>query len=337
MDVLSDVLRAVRLTGAVFFDVKARPPFVGTSPAARLIAASVMPDAQHVISFHTMLSGGCWAEIIESPAEAVFVDTGDIVIFPMGDPNAMFSAPRQAAPPPDLSMYERPADGRLPVPFFLNDGEGGEVCRFVCGYLGCDARPFNPLLEALPRLFRAPVSATSRGWLTDLVRLAVHESEQSSAGSETMLARIAELMFVEVVRQYMATLPQGTRGWLSGLRDRQVGAALRLIHSRPSEDWTLAGLAREVGLSRSALAERFATYVEITPMQYLARWRLQLAARLLEESGISIAEAANRVGYESEAAFNRAFKKYAGVPPGAWRRKSTMQRHSGGREAPRAP
>ena len=322
MDVLSDVLRAVRLTGAVFFDVKAHLPFVGASPAAGSIAGSVMPEAQHVISFHTMLSGGCWAEIIGSPMEPIYVDAGDIVIFPMGDPNVMTSAPGAPAPPPDLSMYSRPANGRLPVPFFLNQGrDGGELCHFVCGYLGCDARPFNPLLEALPRLFRAQVSATSKGWLSDLVRVAVEESEHGSAGGETMLAKIAELMFVEVVRKYMAGLPEDARGWFSGLRDPHVGAALRLIHSRPNEAWTLGTLAREVGLSRSGLAERFSSYVEVSPMQYLARWRLQLAARLLDDKTVSIAEAAGRVGYESEAAFNRAFKKHVGLPPGAWRRE----------------
>lgn len=334
MDVLSDVLRAVRLTGAVFFDVKAHLPFVGASPAAGSIAGSVMPEAQHIISFHTMLSGECWAEIIGSPADSIHLDPGDIVIFPMGDPNVMTSAPGTPAPPPDLSIYGRPANGRLPVPFFLNQGQdGGEVCHFVCGYLGCDARPFNPLLEALPRLFRARVSATSKGWLSDLVRVAVEESEHGSAGGETMLAKIAELMFVEVVRKYMASLPEDARGWFSGLRDHHVGAALRLIHSRPGEAWTLGSLAREVGLSRSALAERFSSYIEVSPMQYLSRWRLQLAARLLDDKAVTISEAAASVGYESEAAFNRAFKKHVGVPPGAWRRQRKTRAGNGAAEA----
>lgn len=322
MDVLSDVLRAVRLTGAVFFDVNAHAPWVGTSPAVDSIAAAVMPEAEHVISFHIMLSGGCFAAISSRPGDPVWLDSGDIVIFPMGDPNVLSSAPDAApSPPPDLSMYGRPADRRLPLPFVLNEGAGtAETCHFVCGYLGCDARPFNPILEALPRMFHAPVSVASRGWLSSLVQVAVEESEHNSAGGETMLAKIAELMFVEVVRKYIDSLPEDSRGWFSGLRDRHVGAALRMIHGRPQEPWTLEALAREVGISRSALAERFTSYVQVSPMQYLARWRLQLAARLLDNKSVSIAAAAAEVGYESEAAFNRAFKRFAGVPPGAWRR-----------------
>jgi AraC-like DNA-binding protein len=324
MDVLSDVLRAVRLTGAVFFDVKAHSPWVGTTPAVESIAAAVMPEAQHVISFHTMLSGGCWAEIVGGHIAPVHLDAGDIVIFPRGDPNVLSSALGIPPPAPDLSMYGRPRDGRLPVPFVLNESAGStDTCHFVCGYLGCDARPFNPLLEALPRLFHARVSTASQGWLSNLVRVAVEESELGSAGGETMLAKIAELMFVEVVRKHIDSLPEDARGWFSGLRDRHVGAALGLIHGRPHETWTLESLAREVGLSRSALAERFTSYVEVSPMQYLARWRLQLAARLLDNKSVSIAEAAAEVGYESEAAFNRAFKKYVGIPPGAWRRGRT--------------
>jgi len=174
--------------------------------------------------------------------------------------------------------------------------------------------------EALARIVHAPVSAETRGWLSSLVRIAVQETEHGSAGGETMLAKLAELMFVEVIRKYIDGLPKDSRGWLSGLRDRHVGAALRLIHARPSGPLTLESLARDVGLSRSVFAERFAHFVGVPPMQYLARWRLQLAAHLLQGNGTSIAAAAAEVGYESEAAFNRAFKKFVGVPPGAWRR-----------------
>jgi AraC-like DNA-binding protein len=130
-------------------------------------------------------------------------------------------------------------------------------------------------------------------------------------------------MFVDVVRNHIDTLPAGSQGWLSGLRDEHVGAALRLIHARPTEAWTIERLAREVGLSRSAFAERFVHYVRITPMSYLARWRMQLAARLLERPSISVAQAGAEVGYESEAAFNRAFKRFVGVPPGTWRKART--------------
>jgi AraC-like DNA-binding protein len=319
VDVLSDVLRAVRLTGAVFFDNEAHCPWVASSPNSAAITA-VMPGAEHVISFHSLLSGECWAEIPDDPTPPTRLRAGDIVIFPMGDANVLSSSPGMRGTV-NLSIYKRPTDRALPVPYVLNqDASGHETCHFVCGYFGCDARPFNPLLDALPRMFVAEVSPASQNWLSNLIQVATKESEHGSAGGETMLAKLAELIFVEVVRKHIDRLPEDARGWFSGLRDRHVGTALRLIHARPAEAWTIEGLAREVGLSRSAFAERFTEYAQISPMHYLARWRMQLAARLLENRGISVAQAAAEVGYGSDAAFNRSFKKYLGVSPGAWRR-----------------
>lgn len=163
--------------------------------------------------------------------------------------------------------------------------------------------------------------ADGSGWVTDLIRVALAEGGGHREGRETILAKLSELMFVEVIRQYLEGIPTDSRGWLSGLRDPHVGEALRLIHARPAENSTLDSLSRKVGLSRTIFADRFSHYVEVPPMQYLARWRLQLASRLLEQSGTCIARAAAQVGYESEAAFNRAFKKFVGVPPGAWRKE----------------
>jgi AraC-like DNA-binding protein len=190
----------------------------------------------------------------------------------------------------------------------------------VCGYLGCDRRPYNPLLDALPRMLHIRSEKTPANLTADLIRFALAERDSGRAGGESVLAKLSELMFVQALRQHIEQTPEGERGWLSGLRDRHVGAALKLIHGRPAEDWTLDRLAREVGLSRSAFAERFAHYVDETPMRYLGRWRMQLAARALERPGVSIAQAAADVGYQSEAAFNRAFKKFVGAPPGEWRR-----------------
>jgi AraC-like DNA-binding protein len=319
VDVLSDVLRAVRLTGAVFFDNEAHSPWVASSPNSTAIT-TVMPGAEHVISFHSLLAGECWAEIPDDPTPPVHLRAGDIVIFPMGDPNVLCSSPGMRGEI-NFSIYNRPTDRALPVPYVLNQGAGGhETCHFVCGYFGCDARPFNPLLDALPRMFVAQVSPASQNWLSNLIRVATEESEHGSAGGETMLAKLAELIFVEVVRKHIDGLPEDARGWFSALRDRHIGLAMRLIHARPAEPWTIEGLAREVGLSRSAFAERFTDYVHVAPMHYLARWRMQLAARILEKQGVSVSQAAAEVGYESDAAFNRSFKKYLGVSPGAWRR-----------------
>lgn len=323
MDVLSDVLRAVRLTGAIFFDVEARSPWVAQTPAAWKFGRAVMPQSEHVIVFHVLTRGSCWAELIDGSAPPIRLNAGDLICLPNGDEHVFGSVAGMRAEP-ELAQYRRPIGGRLPFPVWVNEGGGPETCHFVCGYFGCDARPFNPLLEALPRMVHSPISRETQAWLSTLVRVAIQESEHASAGGETMLAKLAELMFVEVIRKYIHDLPDNSRGWLSGLRDRHVGAAFRLIHARPSEAWTLDTLAREVGLSRSAFAARFHDLVGLPPMQYLARWRLQLAAHLLEGNGVSIAAAATEVGYESEAAFNRAFKKVVGLPPGAWRRNRAV-------------
>jgi AraC-like DNA-binding protein len=318
MDVVSDVLTAVKLTGAVFFDVRAHAPWVTVTPRTDSFRRALMPNAEHVIAFHVVTAGECWGELPGVPPTRF--GAGDFVVIPMGDEHVFSSAPGMRGQA-DLDHYRGAAGRRLPVPFVLNEGGGAEQSHFICGYLGCDMRPFNPLLDALPRLFHASVSTSSQHWLLTLVRTAVRESEHDTAGGETMLARLAELMFVEVIRKHINGLPDDDRGWCSGIRDRHVGAALHLIHGRPAQDWTVEALAREVGMSRSAFAERFASFVGAPPMQYLARWRLQLAARLLTDRAMSIAAAAAEVGYESEAAFNRAFKRFVGLPPGTWRKR----------------
>jgi AraC-like DNA-binding protein len=318
MDVLSDVLRAVRLNGAIFFDMNFIPPFVGESPSTLTIGDSVMPEAERVISFHMLLAGDCFAEIIGGDMPAVPMQAGDVVIFPMGDPNVVSSQPGLRNTP-DLANYYRPMDRQLPfVPNQSQRGQAGET-RFVCGFFGCDARPFNPLLEALPRLLH--FRAGPDGWLTQVIRLAVEESEGHRTGGETVLAKASELLFVAALRSYIEALPADSRSWLAALRDPQISLALRLIHGRPCEDWSVERLARESGLSRSVFADRFAQYVGTAPMHYLGRWRMQLAAARLALPGISIAQAGAEVGYGSEAAFNRAFKKHVGITPGVWRRR----------------
>jgi AraC-like DNA-binding protein len=320
MDVLSDVLRAVQLTGAVFFDMESHSPWVGTTPEASVIAGIVMPEAEHIICFHALVAGSCWVELTDRSDPAIRLEAGDIVVIPKGDAHVLSSSPGLRGDA-NMAAYHRPPGQSLPMPHVLNEGaKGGEVCRFVCGYFGCDVRPFNPLLDALPRLFHARISSTSQNWLSGLVRVGVNESERSGGGREIMLAKLAELMFVEVVRKHIDSQTEDARGWFSGLRDHHIGTALQLIHARPAEAWTLEGLARQACLSRSVFAERFAHYVGVPPMQYLGRWRMQLATRLLERNDLSIAKAAVEVGYESEAAFNRAFKRFVGMPPGAWRR-----------------
>jgi AraC-like DNA-binding protein len=251
---------------------------------------------------------------------ALELHAGDLVVVPTGQAHILSSAPGLRSEP-NLDFYKRPQGGTLPVPFRFNQDGAGEPTHLICGFFGCDRRPFNPLLEALPPMFHASVSSSSQQWLLSLVRAGAAEYEHITPGGETMLAKVAELMFVEVIRKYISSLPPDARGWCSALRDPQVSDALKAIHQRPTETWTVDALAREAGMSRSTFAERFGAFVGEPPMQYLARWRLQRAATLLTKQGIGVAQAAAESGYESEAAFSRAFKRSVGMSPGAWRRQ----------------
>lgn len=319
MDVLSDVLQAVRLKAAVFFDVRACEPIVAETPSMSRIAHLVMPEAEHVIPFHIMLRGSCWVESTDSGEPPEKFSEGDIVIYPHGHGH-IFVTRIGDRMPADVDAYRR--DGRpLPVRMHLND-DGAWTMRFVCGYLACNATPFNPLLEALPPQVLARRPPEGNPIEVDLIKAAVEESEAQRPGRETILARLSELMFVRVVRRYIEQMPEHSTGWLSGLRDPQISKALQGLHARPAHDWTLDELARECAMSRAVLAERFAQRVGETPMRYLTRWRMQLATRLLEQPGIPIERIAEEVGYRSEAAFSRAFKNIVGAPPGAWRRQS---------------
>jgi AraC-like DNA-binding protein len=312
-DVLSDVLRAVRLTGAVYFTVDASAPFAAEALPATEVAPYVMPGVEHVLEYHLVTQGTCWGGIVgEDPLR---LQEGDIVVFPQGDPHVISSSPGLRGTSA-ADLYRRRAGSQLP--FTVREGApGGARTEIVCGFLGCDRRPFNPLLATLPRVLRVS-TREGGGWLESLARLAVTESS-GGPGAETVLARASELMFVEVVRRYLTTLPPEQTGWLAGLRDPFVGRALAALHDRPAEPWTVETLAKQAALSRSALAERFTHLIGEAPIQYLTRWRMQLAATLLRSRNVSVFEAAMEVGYASEAAFSRAFKKVVGVPPAAWR------------------
>jgi AraC-like DNA-binding protein len=311
-DALSDVLRAVRLEGAVFYEVHARAPWAAAAPPAEEMAPHVLPGAEHVMEYHLVAAGTCWGNV--DGGTPVSLVAGDVVVFPQGDPHVLASQPTPLVKDAPTNRTLRPVGGQLPVA--IVDGGSGDAAQLICGFIGWDARPFNPLLATLPRMIHVHGGG---GLLEHLMRAAVTESSERRPGGETVLARLSELFFVEIVRRYIATLPPEQTGWLAGLRDVFVGRALALLHDRPADDWSLDALASSVGLSRSALAERFMHFVGAPPIQYLAKWRMQLAASLLAGGTASVAEAARVVGYGSEAAFSRAFKKLVGVPPAAWR------------------
>jgi AraC-like DNA-binding protein len=317
-DALSDLLQTVRLTGALFFRVEASTPWVAASPAGDVVLPVLLPSAQRLVSYHVITAGPCWAELADG--QPVRLESGDIVVIPGGDAYQIASGADLHCPP-DLAFFRRMARGEAPL--LVTEGGGGPGrLGMVCGFLGCDGGPFNPLLETLPALLHVPrTAARADDHLHGLVDHVIAECEAPRPGGASVLRRLGELLFVEVIRRHVATMPAEERGWLSALRDPQVGHALALLHRRPAERWTLEGLAHACGLSRSTLAERFTHLVGQPPMQYLALWRMQVAARLLAEGTAKVSAVAEEVGYESEAAFSRAFKKAAGKTPSAWRRR----------------
>ncbi|NJD88441.1 MAG: AraC family transcriptional regulator [Betaproteobacteria bacterium] len=325
-DPLSDVLRSVRLRGAIFYYVSFGDDWAAETPASPELANALMPGAEHVLAYHLIVKGGGWAATDGEPA--VRVGSGDIVMFPRGDRHVVSSAPGMQAPSDDSDWRVTTRDDPKPIAVAYHRGvlrpgapapAQGASTVIVCGFVGCDLRPFNPLIAALPRLLHLKSGGVG-AWVAPMLDQAVSESRQGRSGSAAVLDRLSEMVFVDAARRHLESLPEGGSGWLSALRDRHVGKAIGLLHERPADPWTVEELGRQVGLSRSALHERFAGLVGQPPMQYLANWRIQRGAGLLRESDATVAAIAQEVGYETEAAFARAFKRLVGQPPAAWRR-----------------
>jgi len=323
MDVLSEVLSAVRLTGAVFLEMRLRAQWSYLTAPARAIADVLMPEADHLIPYHLLTAGACTARLIDG--EPVELESGDAILFPAGDRHVLAAATRESRrlKPVDLTGENlRQWLTRGEVEAFAS-GHGGSTTRIVCGFLACDGRLAEPIIRSLPRLLRISLrGAATAAWVRSSIQYSLAESAARRPGSAMVLARLSEVLFAEAVRQYMDSIPEGGSGWLGALRDRYVGRTLALLHEQPAFRWTVAALARRVGLSRSALGERFSALVGTPPMQYLARWRISLAAAKLRQSNLSVLQVASDVGYESEAAFNRAFKREYGIPPARWRRQA---------------
>jgi AraC-like DNA-binding protein len=274
-----------------------------------------------VVIFHLITEGECYVELGDDPP--LLLNPGDVVIFPQGHAHRMSSRP--GLPPASGARLDEVLARR---PRQLSHGGGGAVTRLVCGYLACDTRLAGMLLAGLPPVVRVNVRGSNAGiWLESSVRYALAEARSPRPGGEGVLAKLAEVLFIEVLRLYMHELGEGRTGWLAGVNDRIVGAALNALHKKPCHAWTLDELARTAGTSRSVLAERFAQLVGVTPMQYLTQWRMLLAANLLRSSNSSLIRIAEEVGYQTDTAFSRAFRREYGAPPAAWRRsqeKRTM-------------
>jgi AraC-like DNA-binding protein len=326
MDAFSEILSGVKLNGAVFFCAEFSAPWGFSTPPARTIADELVPGAAHLVLYHFVIEGSAVVQLVDGPSIAL--DAGDVVIFPHGHQHHMTSDNRAAAPFPNYGISAKIKARDLSP---LRAGGDGTASRFVCGYMTCDPYLSRPILSGLPPVFKVNIRADRSGqWLENSILHLVDEAASGRVGSEAMLAKLSEALIVDTLRRYVAGLPEQQTGWLAGSRDPIVGKSLGLLHSRVAHPWTIAGLADEVGISRSALVKRFTQYLSEPPMTYLTRWRLQLAARSLERTSRGVAEIAADIGYESEAAFNRAFKREFGQPPGQYRsdHRSSHSRHT---------
>lgn len=317
MDVLSEVLKVVKLEGAIYYNAEFTAPWSFRAPPSSVLAPHFAPGGGHVIIYHLLTEGKGFAGL--EHGSLLPLTAGDIVIFPHGDSHIIGNGARVEPVDQERELHRIFTQGLK----LARGGGGGEVTRFVCGYMACDPQLSGVFLAGLPAILKVNVRNGEAGrWLENSIRFSVEQADASRAGGEAVMAKLSEVLFVETLRRYISELPPAQTGWLAGARDPEIGKALALLHRHPAQPWTIADLAHEVGLSRSVLAARFRQYLGEPPMSYLTRWRLQLAAQMLKSSSRSVAEIAAEVGYESEAAFNRAFKRECRVPPARFRSES---------------
>jgi len=317
MDALSDVLRIVGLTGGVFLEAEFTEPWAIAGKIAPDLCRPFMVQPRQVVCFHYVIEGGL--ELRMPGADPVAVGPGEAILLPknelhvLGSPGDLppIGADQLLQPPETLGVFK------------IRHGGGGARTHVICGFLGGNDE-LQPLLDSLPSAMKIDFSTLPSGdWIGRTFAYAAQTLSEGDPGAATVLAKLSELLFVESVRRYLASLPPDGTGWLAGLRDPVIGRALSLLHSRVDEDWTAEKLACEVAMSRSAFAERFTALLGQPPMRYLTGWRMQLARRQLRESRAGIAQIAFDVGYASEAAFTRAFRRECGVPPAVWRRQAS--------------
>jgi AraC-like DNA-binding protein len=312
-DALSEMLRAVRLTGSVFFGGRFTAPFGVISPK-QWDATTPLAHLRHVSVFHLITAGRCTIELAGGARRDVAA--GDILMLPFADDHKFWNGtPSEMAYAPDI-LRPGPIEGIET----LNYGGGGEETRLVCGFVESTEFLFTPVFRTLPQLLVEKAGNEKVGALmASTAREIVSLVEAAIPGTQMILGRMMELLFVEVLRRHVSRLPPDTTGWFAALKDPIVGRALALVHANPARKWTADDLAREAGSSRTVLAERFNALLGRPPIDYVTSWRIQLAADRLRNGSDNIASVAADVGYESEAAFNRAFKRVTGLTPGRWR------------------
>ena len=315
MDALSDILRVARLSGGVFFNAEFSAPWCIAARMAPEFCAPFLGAADHLIPYHYVVDGEMDAALPNQRPQRL--RSGEVVLFPRNDFHLIGS---------DVSLSPVPAaavilagGNRIVQP--VRHGGGGDAAHMVCGYLGCDSDLINPIVSTLPPSLILKVDETpAADWIRSTFQYAAHEVADGQTGSTAVLSKLSELLFVEAVQHYVRSIPEGQTGWLAGLRDPAVSRALALMHANMGQAWSVEELAREAGLSRSGLAEKFTRVIGVAPMHYLADWRLQVAGQKLKDSNDPLVRIAEQVGYESEAAFSRAFKKKFGAAPATWRR-----------------
>lgn len=317
-DLLSDVLQRIHLASAVFLRGEFSAPWAFTSTDEATLRAIVQPQARRLVLFHVAVEGGFHLRL--AGGEQATAEAGDAVVLPYCDTHVM-GFPADTRPVPIETLVPMPPWNEMPV--VVRHGGGGESTQILCGYLHCEDLLFNPVLHALPRLIHVrPASSQAAAWRQASLRYALEQAGQESRRGASLLARLPELVLVDCLRQYARDMPPVRSGWLAALKDPVLGRALVLLHARPAEPWTVTALAQQVAVSRSILADRFVQALGVSPMRYLAQWRMQLAAHLLlDEPQMGLAALAGRVGYESEAAFSRAFKRHLSESPASWRKR----------------
>ncbi len=314
MDALSEVLKIIKLRGALFFHAEFSAPWRVASSQSSKLAPLLCPGAGHVIIYHYLAEGRAYAELPDRSRREL--GPGDVVIFPHGDAHLLGNGLCQ--PVDSLRAFAKNLSNGLKVARY---GGGGELTKFVCGYMACDPSLSEVVLAGLPSMFVVNIANDSEGrWLADSIEFSVRKAGGPGTGSDVVLSKLSEVLFVETLRRFIQDLPGQQKGWLAGARDPVIGEALALMHKDPARPWTIASLARHVGVSRTRFAERFRHFLGEPPMAYLTRWRLKLAAETLLSSHANVVEIAAAVGYESEAAFNRVFKREFGCPPAQFRR-----------------
>jgi AraC-like DNA-binding protein len=321
MDALSDVLRVAHLTGGVFLHADFFAPWCMSARVPPEQCQPALGPASHMILYHYVVEGDLHIRVEGEEAQQLVIGAGEVILLPRNDPHLMGSD-LSLPPVTGREIINPPRDGGLST---IHYGGSGKRTHIICGFLGCASAVGNPVISTLPALLKLNVEQDGAAeWIRSTFQYAAAEVSAGRPGSETVLAKLSELLFVEAVRRYAESLPDGQTGWLAGLREPYVARALALLHRDISRRWTVDELGREVGLSRSALAERFIRLIGVPPMHYLANWRMQVATQKLRDTNASLAQIAEIVGYDSEAAFSRAFRKALGTPPATWRRSNSQ-------------